>query len=122
MKITLNSHEYECTTDENGRTTCENFNGYIYDIIQELQKEYPLLFPEKPKPKIPLVIGIHRKLSCWARTNGIPQRDLGIALHDWCRGKRYKEALDMGRKYDMRFLVGSHGELMVYRFNERVYL
>lgn len=121
MTITLNSHEYECTTDGFGRTVCENFHGYIHDIIQELQKDFPKLFPSKPQPKLPLAIGIDKWLMMWAVDLGISQRDFGIALHGWCAGKRYKKALEMGRKYNMRFGVDRWGGLMVYGFNERVY-
>jgi hypothetical protein len=113
MKITLNSHEYDIKTDENGRTVCENFNGYIHDIIQELQKDFPKLFPSKPQPKLPLAIGIDKGLMMWAVELGIYQRDLRIALHGWCAGKRYKKALEMGRKYNMRFGADRWGGLVV---------
>ena len=32
-------------------------------LIQKLQKEFPNVFPEKPLPKIPLKIGIHKDLT-----------------------------------------------------------
>ena len=65
--------------------------------------------------------GIGGNLMMWAVEPGIYQRDLGIALHGWCAGKRYKKALEMGRKYNMRFGVDRLGGLMVFGFNEKVY-
>ena len=117
MKITLNSHEYDIKTDENGRTVCENFTGYIHDIIQELQRAYPRLFPEKPAEKLPLALEIDRVLGVY----GVPNRDLKTALRYWCKGIRYRKAIQMGRKFDLRFSVDPCGDLKVYRFNERVY-
>lgn len=117
MKITLNSHEYDIETDENGRTVCENFTGYIHDIIQELQLAYPRLFPEKPAEKLPLAIGIDKGLGVY----GVPSCDLKIALGYWCKGVRYRRAIQMGRKFNMRFYVSRYGDLEVTKFNERVY-
>lgn len=117
MKITLNSHEYDIETDEKGRTVCENFTGYIHDIIQELQWYYPRLFPEKPAEKLPLAIGIDRELE----VHGVPNRDLKIALKYWCKGVRYRRAIQMGQRFDLRFSADPWGKLMVHKFNERTY-
>ena len=121
MKITLNSHEYNIETDENGRTVCDNSTGYLHDIIQELQQAYPRLFPEKPAEKLPLAIGIDRDLDEWAKDLGIPQRDLKIALYYWCKGRRYRRAIRMGQRFNVRFYVSRYGDLEVTNFNERVY-
>lgn len=117
MKITLNSHEYDIKTDENGRTVCENFTGYIYDIIQELQLAHPRLFPEWPAEKLPLAIGIDKGLGVY----GVPNRDLKIALGYWCKGVRYRRAIQMGQKFDLRFDVSPFGKLIVAKFNEKAY-
>ena len=121
MKITLNSHEYDIETDENGRTVCENFTGYIHDVIQELQLSFPRLFPEKPAEKLPLAIGIDRDLDEWAKDLGIPQRDLKIALYYWCKGRRYRRAIRMGQRFNVRFSAEPWGGLAVREFNERAY-
>ena len=121
MKITLNSHEYNIETNEKGRTVCENFTGYLHDIIQELQLAYPRLFPEKPAEKLPLAIGIDRGLDEWAKDLGVPQPDLKIALGYWCKGVRYRRAIQMGQKFNLRFYVSRYGDLEVTKFNERVY-
>ena len=121
MKITLNSHGYDIETDENGRTVCENFTGYIHDIIQELQLSFPRLFPEKPAEKLPLALGIDRDLDEWAKDLGIPQRDLEIALGYWCKGVRYHRATKMGQRFNVRFSTKPWGGLVVREFNERTY-
>jgi sRNA-binding protein len=121
MKITLNSHEYDIKTDENGRTVCENSTGYLHDIIQELQLSFPRLFPEKPAEKLPLALEIDRDLDEWAKDLGIPQRDLKIALYYWCKGVRYHRAIRMGRRFNVRFSAEPWGGLAVREFDERKY-
>jgi sRNA-binding protein len=121
MRITLNSHEYDIETDENSRTVCKNFTGYLHDIIQELQLSFPRLFPEKPAEKLPLALGIDRDLDEWAKDLGIPQRDLKIALYYWCKGARYHRALRMGRRFNVRFSAEPWGGLAVREFDERKY-
>ena len=121
MKITLNSHEYNIETDEKGRTVCENFTGYIHDVIQELQMSFPRLFPEKPAEKLPLAIGIDRDLDEWAKDLGIPRRDLKIALYYWCKGRRYRRAIRMGQRFNLRFSAEPWGGLAVREFDERTY-
>ena len=121
MKITFNSHENDIETDENGRTVCENFTGYIHDIIQELQQSFPRLFPEKPAEKLPLAIGIDRDLDEWAKDLGIPKCDLKIALWYWCKGRRYRRAIRMGQRFNVRFSAEPCGDLKVREFNERTY-
>ena len=121
MKIILNSHEYDIETDENGRTVCENFTGYIHDIIQELQLSFPRLFPEKPAEKLPLALGIDRDLDEWAKDLGIPRRDLKIALYYWCKGIRYRRAIRMGRRFNVRFSAEPWGGLAAREFNERIH-
>ena len=117
MKITLNSHEYDIKTDENGRTVCDNSTGYLHDIIQELQLSFPRLFPEKPAEKLPLAIGIDKGLEVY----GFPNRDLKVALGYWCKGVRYRRAIQMGQKFDLRFSAEPWGDLKTTKFNERVY-
>ena len=121
MKITLNSHEYDIKTDENGRTACDNSTGYIHDIIQELQLAFPRLFPEKPAEKLPLAIGIDRDLDEWAKDLKIPQRDLKTALYYWRKGRRYRRAIRMGQRFNVRFSAEPGGGLAVREFDERTY-
>ena len=121
MKITLNSHEYNIKTDENGRTVCDNSTGYLHDVIQELQLSFPRLFPEKPAEKLPLALGIDRDLDEWAKDLGIPQRDLKIALYYWCKGRRYRRAIRMGQRFNVRFSAEPWGGLAVREFDERTY-
>jgi len=121
MKIALNLHKYDIETNEKGRTVCGNFTGYLHDVIQELQLSFPRLFPEKPAEKLPLAIGIDRDLDEWAKDLGIPQRDLKIALWYWCKGRRYRRAIRMGQRFNLRFSTDPWGGLAVREFNERVY-
>ena len=109
MNITIGNHAYACDVSEDGKTTFDNradFTSYIHDIIQELQEDFPVLFPEKPQPKLPLAIGIHKILADWADDKGISQRNLGIALHYWTKGKRYQAALKAGKELGVRFSLG----------------
>ena len=109
MNITIGNHAYVCDISEDGKTTFKNradFMKYIHDIIQELQADFPALFPEKPQPKLPLAIGIHKILADWAENKGVSQRNLEIALHYWTKGKRYQAALKAGKELGVRFGVG----------------
>ena len=65
-------------------------------IIGRLQKKFPLAFPKKPAPKVPLKIGIHKDLMEQAEQLGIDKKDLQAAVKKWCRGKRYADCLVAG--------------------------
>lgn len=109
MNITIRNHTYVCDIPEDGKTTFKHYGDfmkYIHDIIQELQEDFPVLFPEKPQPKLPLAIGIHKVLADWAENKGVSQRNLGIALHYWTKGKRYQAALKAGKELGVRFSLG----------------
>ena len=109
MNITIGNHAYACDISESGKITFDNradFTSYIHDIIQKLQEDLPVLFPENPQPKLPLAIGIHKVLADWADDKGISQRNLEIALHYWMKGKRYQAALKAGKELGVRFGVG----------------
>lgn len=68
----------------------------LVHIIGQLQKQFPLAFPKKPLPKVPLKIGIHKDLLEQAETLGVSKNDLRAAVKKWCRGKRYSECLIAG--------------------------
>lgn len=109
IMIFIGNHTYACDVSEDGKTTFDNradFTSYIHDIIQELQEDFPALFPEKPQPKLPLAIGIHKELETWADILGISKRNLGIALGSWTKGKRYQAALKAGKELGVRFSLG----------------
>ncbi|MGR8931678.1 MAG: ProQ/FinO family protein [Gammaproteobacteria bacterium] len=65
-------------------------------IIGLLQKHFPLAFPKKPAPKIPLKIGIHKDLLMHADALGISETEIRSALKKWCKGKRYTECMEAG--------------------------
>ena len=112
MNIIINSHEYNLDN-------ISNRSDYIHDIIQELQWSFPRLFPAKPKPKLPLAIGIHKQLAVWADVRGIPMEDIKEALGGWCKGRRYWRALKYGQKLGVRFGVSGFN-VVPFDFNERV--
>ncbi len=62
-------------------------------IIGLLQKKFPLAFPKKPAPKVPLKIGIHKDILEQADQLGINKNDLRAAIKTWCWGLRYWECL-----------------------------
>lgn len=61
-----------------------------------LQKHFPLAFPKKPAPKVPLKIGIHHDLVAQAEQLGLSAIEIRAVLKKWCRGKRYRECLVAG--------------------------
>jgi ProP effector len=62
-------------------------------IIGQLQKKFPLAFPKKPAPKVPLKIGIHKDLLEQVDRLGIEENELRAAIKTWCRGQRYRDCL-----------------------------
>jgi ProP effector len=62
-------------------------------IIGQLQKKFPLAFPKKPAPKVPLKIGIHKDLLGIVDQLGIDENELRAAIKTWCRGNRYWDCL-----------------------------
>jgi Activator of osmoprotectant transporter ProP len=121
--LSIRNHTYTCDISESGKTTFEHygeFMKYIHDIIQELQEDFPALFPEKPQPKLPLAIGIHKELATWAQVLGVSKRNLGIALGSWTKGKRYQAALKVGKELNIRFGVGYRKNVVsVHPYNKR---
>lgn len=70
-------------------------------IIQELQEDYPTLFPRKPAPKRALRRGIEEELLPWCKIHHIERPALQQALRFWCCGVRYAEALAEGLRYGL---------------------
>lgn len=70
-------------------------------IIQELQEDFPTLFPKKPAPKKALRRGIEEELRPWCRIHHIGCPALQQALSIWCSGVRYAEALAEGLRYGL---------------------
>ena len=70
-------------------------------IIQELQEDYPTLFPRKPAPKKALRRGIEEELLPWCKIHHIERPALQQALPFWCSGVRYAEALAEGLRYGL---------------------
>ena len=77
----------------------------IKELTQQIQQDFPALFPAKPAPKVALKIGIYEDLHEWALAHGASDEELGAVLHYWCRGYRYKLALLAGKRH------GLHGEI-----------
>jgi len=65
----------------------------LVPIIGLLQKTFPLAFPKKPDPKVPLKIGIHNDILEQADRLEINKNDLRAAIKVWCWGNRYWECL-----------------------------
>lgn len=61
--------------------------------IRLLQKHFPLAFPKKPAPKVPLKIGIHQDLLAQLDQLAIDQEILRTAIKTWCAGLRYWDCL-----------------------------
>ncbi|MGY6274860.1 ProQ/FinO family protein [Methylomonas sp. MgM2] len=68
----------------------------VLRTIGLLQKRFPLAFPKKPHPKVPLKIGIHKELINQAESLGITAKEIRAALRKWCKGKRYSECMMAG--------------------------
>lgn len=68
----------------------------IIRTIGLLQKHFPLAFPKKPNPKVPLKIAIHKDLFAHSEELGLSQSEIRAALKKWCRGRRYSECLVAG--------------------------
>jgi len=65
----------------------------LLTIIGLLQKTFPLAFPKKPAPKVPLKIGIHKDILERAERLGTDKNDLRKAIKAWCWGNRYWDCL-----------------------------
>lgn len=68
----------------------------VLRTIGLLQKRFPLAFPKKPQPKVPLKIGIHKDLIEQAESLGISANEIRAVMKQWCRGKRYAECMVAG--------------------------
>ena len=80
-------------TDEGTSVKKVNQVDPLVLIIGLLQKKFPLAFPKKPAPKVPLKIGIHKDLLEQAEQLGINKNEIRAAIKVWCRGNRYWECL-----------------------------
>ena len=77
----------------------------IKELTQQIQQDFPALFPAKPAPKVALKVGIYEDLHEWALAHSVSDEELGAVLYYWCRGYRYKSALLTGKRH------GLHGEV-----------
>ncbi len=68
----------------------------VLRTIGLLQKHFPLAFPKKPNPKLPLKIGIHKDLLEQAETLGLTANEIRSAMKKWVKGKRYAECMVAG--------------------------
>lgn len=71
-------------------TETEKFKALV--LIDYWQEQFPIAFPKKPAPKVPLRIGIGREggtLYYASVAVGATLNDINNALYLWCRGKRY---------------------------------
>jgi ProP effector len=68
----------------------------VLQTIGLLQKHFPLAFPKKPNPKVPLKIGIHKDLLEQAEALGITASDIRAAMKKWIKSKRYTECMAEG--------------------------
>lgn len=57
--------------------------------ISRLQKQFPLAFPKKPAPKLPLKLGIHKDLYAQAESLKLTNAEIKEAVKTWCQGSRY---------------------------------
>lgn len=65
----------------------------IAALIDTVQEEFPLAFPQKPDNKVALKIGILDDLIKWGKPLGYSKGKIKRALRAWCQGRRYCEAL-----------------------------
>ncbi len=70
----------------------------IKELTQQIQQDFPALFPAKPAQKVALKVGIYEDLRGW---NGATDQEISEVLHYWCRGYRYKVALMAGKRYGL---------------------
>jgi len=64
--------------------------------IGKLQKRFPVAFPKKPEPKLPLKVGILADLLPHAEQLGLSEAEIREAIATWCRGSRYWSCLTEG--------------------------
>lgn len=60
------------------------------ELIDILQEKYPVTFPQKPLPKVPLALGTYQEI---ADTGIASKRVIKTSLNLWTKGRRYCEAL-----------------------------
>lgn len=65
------------------------FHPEIKVLIDQLQEMYPVAFPKKPHPKVPLAHGCVKVIQ---KVLNINYHKASAILHWWCKGKRYNEA------------------------------
>jgi sRNA-binding protein len=68
-------------------------NKAVIELIDVIQEEFPITFPQKPDKKVPLKIGIYEDLLVWGKDRGYSIGKIRRALRAWCQGRRYFEAL-----------------------------
>lgn len=66
------------------------------EFIDQLQELYPIAFPKSPLDKVALAIGIREQLIALKAELGVSNNIINIALHLWCSGIKYQEALKIG--------------------------
>lgn len=65
----------------------------IKDNIDKLQELFPLAFPKKPLPKVPLAIGTAKAIQA---VLDVKYLMADAILYFWCQGKRYHDACTEG--------------------------
>jgi ProP effector len=61
----------------------------MVQMIGQLQKHFPSVFPKSPSPKMPLKMGVSTDLLEQSALLGINQEVLLDAIKIWCKGNRY---------------------------------
>ena len=92
-------------------TEAEKYKALV--LIDYWQEQFPVAFPKKPAPKVPLKIGIgqpYDMLFLASYSVGATQSDIQNALHLWCRGRRYWQSFKVN-KY--RYSVLGHIEQLI---------
>jgi ProP effector len=84
----------------NGRSAASAASAETVDpvvrAIGKLQKRFPVAFPKKPAPKVPLKIGILADLLAHSQELGLNEAEIRDAVSTWCRGSRYWACLTDG--------------------------
>ena len=86
------AEKQKCESEKNNKPPVDP----VLRIIGLLQKHFPLAFPKKPNPKVPLKIGIHKDLLEQAEALSLTANEIRAAIKKWVKGKRYAECLVAG--------------------------
>lgn len=71
-------------------------------VISRLQNLFPIAFPKKPAPKVPLKVGILTDLEAKSEEIGLSKEELRLAIKTWCKSPRYWSVVRVGAvRYDL---------------------